>query len=117
MDRVKRRVADRFAGVIRREISAVSPVSQEEFRSAIESLSARLDWAENELRRMGPHVGAQGERIGVLEQGYRPLVGAQTQAAAVEHARARARGALVGEYEERLNSLEAVVSQLQGADG
>ena len=42
------------------------------------------------MHRLGPFVAAQAERIGVLEQGYRPIH-PDDEAAAMEHARARAR--------------------------
>lgn len=122
LDRLKRGVADRFAGVIQREIRESGAVTGEtlELRldvlgSRVAGLESRIGWVEGELGRMGPHIAAQGERIGVVEQGYRPAQDPQVQAAAVEHARARARGMLISEYEERLNRLEAEVrSHIRG---
>lgn len=111
MERLKREVADRFAGVVNRQIAEADLVPAETMEVRLGQLSERIGWVENELRRLGPHVAAQGERIGILEHGYRPIPADDAQAAAVEHARARARGDLVSEYEERLNLLESLVGE------
>ncbi len=108
IERAKRAVADRMAGIVRREIAEAGLVPRHE----VEALQARVAWLENEMNRLGPHVAAQGERLGVVEQGYRPVPDPETMAAAVEHARARARGALVSEYEERINRLEVSMEGL-----
>lgn len=108
-DRVKRYVADRLEGIVRRQVSEATSDLRDmvgHLQRDLVLVRDRVAWLENEVHRLGPHLAAQGERIGILEQGYRPVATPDLQAAAMEHARARARGALVSEYEERINRLE-----------
>lgn len=112
IDTLKRRVADRLEGVVRRQVQEATvgeAMRQTALEDEVRVLRERVGWLENEMHRLGPFVAAQAERIGVLEQGYRPTLDDETRAAAVEHARARARNQLVSEYEERLNRLERQV--------
>lgn len=108
---VRRRVRRRLEPLIREQVDRSWSENGD-----LASLRDRVEWLENEMARMGPHVAAQGERIGVLEQGYRPVVGDEGQVLAAEHARIRARTALISQYEERLNRLESALARAPVAD-
>jgi hypothetical protein len=97
--------------VIQREIRATMRQYGIGQALALGELSDRVVWLENEVARLGSHVAAQGERLGIVEQGYRPVGGEPVAAAAQEHERARVRSAYVSQMEERLNRVEAFVTE------
>jgi chromosome segregation ATPase len=84
-----------------------------ELESRLSAVDARSDWSANELARLAPQAAAFEAR---LEQAARPVVTAAqedlpearllVETIREEHARVRARLALVSAYEERLRRLE-----------
>ena len=87
------------------------------------AVERQADWSANELARLAPQVAAVETRV---EQKARPTVltgeladlpEARTLVEVVrdEHARVRARLALVSAYEERLRRLEERLLQREGA--
>jgi uncharacterized coiled-coil protein SlyX len=90
-----------------------------EFEARLDSVEGQSAWSANELARLNPQVAAFETR---LEQQVRPEVFAGgledlpearnlIEAIREEHARVRARLALVSAYEERLRRLEARLLQ------
>jgi uncharacterized coiled-coil protein SlyX len=95
-----------------------------EFEARLDAVERESAWSANELARLNPQVAAFETR---LEQQARPevLTGALEDlpearnlidAIREEHARVRARLALVSAYEERLRRLEARLLQRDAAD-
>lgn len=87
------------------------------------AVERQADWSANELARMAPQVAAletrveQKARPTVLTGGLEDLPEARSLVDVVreEHARVRARLALVSAYEERLRRLEERLLQPDGA--
>lgn len=87
------------------------------------AVERQADWSANELARMAPQMAAletrveQKARPTVLTGGLEDLPEARSLVEVVreEHARVRARLALVSAYEERLRRLEERLLQRDGA--
>jgi hypothetical protein len=95
----------------------------------LDGLPGRVDWAENELRRIGPHVAAVDQRVAGLERpqvtepastpgdGDRAVQGearSLVEEIRTEHARVRARLSAVAAHEQRITKVEQAVTALSG---
>jgi chromosome segregation ATPase len=88
------------------------------------TLAAELDWAQNELRRITPHIAAVDERVGVLERTKAIYLDTDTEQQSearslveeirAEHAKIRARLSAVASYEHRIAKMEQALTALTG---
>ena len=106
---MRRAAGDAVGPLIRREIRTALREYGVDQAVPLGELADRLDWLENEVKRLGPHVAAQEVRVGRLESGYEPPAEPAAADVAAEHARIRARSAYVSQMEERLNRVEIAV--------
>lgn len=116
-DRIRADVA-KLGDDIRRELAEL----REEVAAA-RPLAGRIDWVDNVLARLGPHVAAVDERVGTLErtrvagEDAGPVDEAEIAQARslveevrAEHAKVRARLTAIARYEERIARLEELVA-------
>jgi uncharacterized protein involved in exopolysaccharide biosynthesis len=122
VEEIAARHATGVIGPLRAEIAELRGELRAEIaklHEVLNGLPARLDWAENELRRLAPHVAAVDQRVAGLERG--PVTGEiQGEARSLveeirtEHARVRARLSAVAAYEQRITKMEQAVTALTG---
>lgn len=94
---------------LRHEVRAV--------RDRADALQGDLRWHDDEIRRLAAHVSATDSRVASLERpsgGARPS--SELEEVRAEHARLRARTAVVAQYEERLSRVEEALSQRRADD-
>lgn len=123
------RIAEHRVGVVAAELRSELARLSDELRRDIEALrdevagtrplAGRIDWVDNVLARMGPHVAAVDERVGSLERGRvdadspdeaeRERARSLVDEVRAEHARVRARLTAIAQYEERITRLEKLV--------
>jgi predicted nucleic acid-binding Zn-ribbon protein len=122
VEEIAARHAGAVAGPLRAEIAELRGELRAEvatLHEVLDGLPARVDWAENELRRLAPHLAAVDQRVAGLE---RPQVTGEASDEArslveeirTEHARVRARLSAVAAYEQRITKVEQAVTALSG---
>ncbi|HEX4701974.1 MAG TPA: hypothetical protein VH352_07590 [Pseudonocardiaceae bacterium] len=131
--RIESIVAERsntLAGQLRAEMADLrTDMSRElsdlraEVATTTHTLAGEVDWAQNELRRISPHIAAVDERVGILERSKTlPTTDSEQQTEArslveeirAEHARIRARLSAVASYEHRIAKMEQTLTALTG---
>ncbi len=124
VEAVAERHATRVARQLRGELGELRTELRGELtglREAVDRLAAvaaRIDWTENEVKRIGPHLAAVDQRVAGLE---RPEPVAEADSAEgrtlvdeirSEHARVRARLSAVSSYEQRIAKVEQAVTAI-----
>jgi chromosome segregation ATPase len=122
--------SDAMAGRLRTEIAELRTDLHRQLSdlhaevATTHTLAAELDWAQNELRRITPHIAAVDERVGVLERTKAVYLDTDTEQRSearslveeirAEHARIRARLSAVASYEHRIAKMEQTLTALTG---
>jgi hypothetical protein len=124
VEAVAERHATRVARQLRGELGDLRTELRAELaglRETVDRLGAlveRVEWTENEVRRIGPHVAAIDQRVAGLERAE-PVAGGDAAEGRTlvdeirsEHARIRARLSAVASYEHRIATMEQAVTAI-----